>query len=83
MKISRVSLGSNGKLEILKKWCDELKITLNEVAYMGDDLNDVKVMKEAGFVACPHDSVDEVKEIANLVCEKWWKRCRENFVNTY
>ena len=70
LKITRVSLGSNGKLEILKKWCDELEITLNEVAYMGDDLNDVKVMKEVGFVACPNDSVDEVKEIAGLVCEK-------------
>ncbi len=70
LKITRVSLGSNGKLEILKKWCDELEITLNEVAYMGDDLNDVKVMKEVGFVACPNDSVGEVKEIANLVCEK-------------
>ena len=70
LKITRVSLGSNGKLEILKKWCDELEITLNEVAYMGDDLNDFKVMKEVGFVACPNDSVDEVREIANLVCEK-------------
>jgi 3-deoxy-D-manno-octulosonate 8-phosphate phosphatase (KDO 8-P phosphatase) len=70
LKITRVSLGSNGKLEILKKWCDELEITLNEVAYMGDDLNDVKVMKEVGFVACPNDSVNEVREIADLVCEK-------------
>lgn len=75
LKITRVSLGSNGKLEILKKWCDELEITLNEVAYMGDDLNDVKVMKEVGFVACPNDSVDEVKEIADLVCEKCGGKC--------
>ena len=37
---------------------------------MGDDLNDVKVMKEVGFVACPNDSVDEVREIADLICEK-------------
>ena len=70
LKITRVSLGSNSKLEILKKWCEELTITLDEVAYMGDDLNDVKVMKEVGFVACPNDAVDEVKDIANFICKK-------------
>ena len=46
LKIKRVSLGSDGKLEILKKWCEELEITLDEVAYMGDDLNDMKAMKD-------------------------------------
>ena len=70
LKIKRVSLGSNNKLEILNGWCKELNITLDQVIYMGDDLNDIKVMKEVGFVACPNDSVDEVKQLANLVCDK-------------
>ena len=68
LKITRVSLGSNGKLDF--KNGEELGITLGRSCYMGDDLNDVKVMKEVGFVACPNDSVDEVKDIADLVCEK-------------
>ena len=70
LKIKRVSFGSNSKLEILDQWCKELNITLNEVAYMGDDLNDIKVMKEVKLVACPNNAVEEVKEIANIVCEK-------------
>ena len=70
LNIKRVSLGSNQKLKILKKWCEELKYSLNEVAYMGDDLNDIEVMKQVGFVACPNDSIEDVKEISDLVCEK-------------
>ena len=65
-----MSLGSNNKLEILNQWCKELDITLDKVAYIGDDVNDIKVMKEVKLVACPNNAVEEVKEIANIVCEK-------------
>ena len=70
LKIKRVSLGSNNKLEILNQWCKELGITLDKVAYIGDDVNDIKVMKEVKLVACPNNAVEEVKKIANVVCEK-------------
>lgn len=70
LKIKHVSLGSNEKLAILKNWCQELNINLNQVAYMGDDINDVDVMKQVGFVACPCDAVQEVQQIANFVCTK-------------
>lgn len=70
LKIKRVSLGSNKKLTILKEWCEELNIELKDVAYMGDDINDLEVMKEVGFVACPNDAVTEVKEIADFISKK-------------
>ena len=70
LNIKRVSLGSNNKLEILNQWCKELGISLDEVAYIGDDVNDIKVMKEVKLVACPNNAVEEVKKIANVVCEK-------------
>ena len=70
LRIKRVSLGSNSKLEILDKWCKELSITLDEVAYMGDDLNDVIVMKKVKLVACPNNAIEEVKDIANFICKK-------------
>ena len=70
LKIERVSLGSNDKLNILQKWCKELNITLDEVAYMGDDLNDIDVMKCVNLVACPNDAVEEIKNIANFVSTK-------------
>lgn len=70
LKIKRVSLGSNNKLTILKEWCEELNIELKNVAYMGDDTNDLEVMKEVGFIACPNDAVTEVKEIADFISNK-------------
>lgn len=70
LKINYVSLGSNDKLNILNKWCKELGITTNEVAYMGDDLNDVNIMKHVKLSACPNNSTDEVKNISKIVCKK-------------
>ena len=70
LKIKRVSLGSNKKLEILKKWCAELNIGLENVAYIGDDINDLKVMKEVKLVGCPNDAVEEVKNIAHVISSK-------------
>jgi len=39
------------------------------VAYMGDDLPDIPVMRAAGLAACPRDAVAEVKDCADIVTE--------------
>tara|TARA_B100001175_G_C18966801_1_gene383269 strand:- start:14 stop:493 length:480 start_codon:yes stop_codon:yes gene_type:complete len=70
LKIERVSLGSNNKLDILKKWCKELNIELSEVAYMGDDLNDLELMNNVNFTGCPNDAVNEVKKISKFISTK-------------
>jgi len=70
LKIKYVSLGSNNKLQIVKDWCKKLDITLDNVVYMGDDLNDLKIMKEVKLSGCPNDAVKEVKEIADFVSTK-------------
>ena len=70
LQIKRISLGSNNKLQILQKWCNELNIELNNVAYMGDDINDLEVMKEVSLVGCPNDAVQEVRDISNFISSK-------------
>ena len=40
------------------------------ILYMGDDLPDYLVMKEAGFPACPSDAVEEIKSISKYVSDK-------------
>lgn len=63
-------------LQVLKKYSesDNTEYTLANVAYMGDDLLDLQCMKPikeaGGFVACPNDAVDEVKNIANYISVK-------------
>ncbi|WP_455500170.1 KdsC family phosphatase [Gemmiger sp.] len=40
----------------------------SEVAYCGDDLNDLAIMAMCGFVACPLDAAAEVKDRADYIC---------------
>lgn len=48
--------GENQKLNCLQNLCNDLKITLNEVAYIGDDLNDLDVLESVGLSAIPPNS---------------------------
>ncbi|MBT7376562.1 MAG: HAD-IIIA family hydrolase [Candidatus Marinimicrobia bacterium] len=54
--IDRIFQGENEKLKRLKEVCTELGITLDEVAYIGDDLNDVDVLQAVGISAMPPNS---------------------------
>jgi N-acylneuraminate cytidylyltransferase len=57
----------NDKLSIVKTVCKEEKIHLSEVAYIGDDLNDIELLRAVGLAACPNDAVEKVKEIPNII----------------
>ena len=69
-RLDKVSLGSDkAKLEILNSWLDEYGLSLNEVAYIGDDLPDMKILEKVGFSACPNDAIDEVKTVSQYICK--------------
>ena len=53
LKINRLYMGVMNKLTVVEKICDELQISLQEVAYVGDDLNDAMLLKAVGFSAVP------------------------------
>ena len=54
--INRVYQGEKEKLKCLKEVCIELDITLDEVAYIGDDVNDLDVLRAVGLSAMPPNS---------------------------
>lgn len=66
LKVDYLSMGTWKKLEFVKKICNELKISLDEVAYIGDDINDIELLEAVGKKACPNDAVQKVKEIKNI-----------------
>ena len=69
-RLDKVSLGSNEpKLVILDTWMNEYGFTYDEVAYIGDDLSDIPILKKVGFSACPNDAVDEVKQVSQYICK--------------
>ena len=59
-------IGLEEKVKIVDQWRKELKLKWENIAYIGDDLIDMDVMKKAGFSACPADAVDKVKKIATI-----------------
>jgi YrbI family 3-deoxy-D-manno-octulosonate 8-phosphate phosphatase len=62
-----VRQGSENKLPIAKQIIDELNLDWNEVCFIGDDLPDLRLMKQVGLVATVADGVTEVKSIAHIV----------------
>ena len=53
LKTDRCYLGVKDKLRLTMQLCDELGITLDDVAFIGDDLNDLPLLRAVGLSACP------------------------------
>jgi YrbI family 3-deoxy-D-manno-octulosonate 8-phosphate phosphatase len=70
LKINTLYQGIEDKLQIINEIIDKQNIKLDEVCYIGDDLNDLEVLKAVGFSCCPNDAVDEIKNIVDFICEK-------------
>lgn len=70
MNIKRIYDGVQRKEMIIEKICKEYKVSLDEVGYIGDDVNDLELLKKVGFSAAPNDSIEQVKKIVDYVCEK-------------
>lgn len=70
LKINHVVLGSRNKKSSLSEMSQKLSIPLEQIAFIGDDVNDIPAMKICGISACPSDSVEEVKKIAGITLTK-------------
>ena len=57
----------NGKLEAAKEICEMEGVTLSEVAYIGDDINCIPLLKAVGVAACPANAVKQVKEVLGII----------------
>ncbi len=60
---------ADDKAGVLKKFLESHGYKKQEVAYIGDDINDLEAMSLCGIVGCPGDSVLEVKEAADYICK--------------
>ena len=61
---------NGGKLVVAKEICGQLGITLDEVAYIGDDINCMELLEAVGVKACPGDACEEVKDIPGMMVMK-------------
>lgn len=62
--------GCKNKIAALRDFMEEFNLKPEEIAYMGDDLPDICVLKTVGLPCCPNDAVDEVREHALFLSSK-------------
>ena len=69
LKIDHVFIGVSDKLTCMRTLLDELDLTLEQVAYIGDDVNDYELLCHVGLAAAVRDASRLPKSVAHLVTE--------------
>ncbi|GAB4302276.1 MAG: HAD hydrolase family protein [Desulfuromonadia bacterium] len=77
--IQLVFLHATDKLAAYSKMLSQTGLSNDEIAFMGDDLIDIPVLRRVGFSAAPADAIDEVREIVHYVARNrgGWGAVRE------
>ena len=70
LEVDEIVLGVQNKIEIIQQLCNKYNLTLEEVAFIGDDVNDIDALKLAGLAICPANAVKSVKECSNYITNK-------------
>lgn len=66
LNISLLHQGVADKLQVVEELIRERNISWKEVAYIGDDINDVQVLKRAGISGVPANAPEYIKSLANV-----------------
>ncbi len=67
LRVDFLQMGCQDKLDYMQRLCKKLGISMNEVAYIGDDVNDVPLLRVAGRAACPSDAHRCVRELPGII----------------
>ena len=68
LNIPHLYQGIGDKLAKLKELCRQLRISPEDIACIGDDLNDLSCLQYCGYAGCPNDAVEAVRENVNYIC---------------
>ena len=67
--ISDVNVGIKKKETLLPKICKKYQINKENIAYIGDDINDLEILKQVGFSASPSDGITIIKKESDYICK--------------
>jgi len=68
--VKDIYLNSKSKLEHFNSFLKKYNLRKSDVLFMGDDIPDYEVMKEAGLPVCPSDADSEIRQVASYVSDK-------------
>ncbi len=69
LKIEKYIFGTQRKVEAMQKFLASEGLSLENVAFIGDELNDVKLLKASGFSFAVGDADKRVKNAADVICD--------------
>lgn len=67
LKLEHVYQGVSDKVGVATELCAKLKTNFDDVAYIGDDLNDILLLELVGIRGCPENAPDYVKKLVQIV----------------
>lgn len=70
LNIGEIYQGVDNKLEVMLGIVEKYHYSLEDAAYIGDDIGDLPCMLQCGLSACPSDAADELLAAADYVCAK-------------
>ena len=69
MKVEKLYDGIIKKNMILDKVCNAFNLKSDEIAYIGDDVNDVPLLKAVCLAVTPNDGTKEAKSVSHYICK--------------
>ena len=70
LKVDNLFQGVENKLLALEELKNKYNLDYSEIAYIGDDINDIPVLKKVGISICPGDAIIDVKRVCNYIAKK-------------
>ncbi len=70
LRVTEVYQGVKNKLPILEAIMQKYELNFSQVAYMGDDEPDIKILENVAIAACPNDAVENVKKVCNFISDR-------------
>jgi 3-deoxy-D-manno-octulosonate 8-phosphate phosphatase (KDO 8-P phosphatase) len=70
LAIPELHQGVMDKLSCLREMAARHQLALSQVAYIGDDINDLEALKAVGFSASPADGMPQIAAVVDYVCQK-------------
>ncbi len=67
--VTEVYQGAKDKVSVLAHLSEKFNIPFEQMAYMGDDVNDVGALQTVGYAAAPADCVDQVRQMVHYICQ--------------
>lgn len=68
LSVTELYQGVKDKLSVLKEVAEKYAISSEEIAYIGDDINDLECMKYCGYSGCPQDAIFLIKQFVSYIC---------------